>query len=94
MFLPTTALMAYQENMPPFDPEWYARSSESSMEIRFWQVKKWVRQIRGFLTKHGHGHTPTILWDELMNIRLQSWQVDLDRPANDDPHGLLGFFVQ
>lgn len=81
--------MAYQENLPPFSDQPFA-TTVSKMEIRFWQVKKWLNLTRGFLTQHGNA--PTIVWDELMNIRLQSWQVDLERPANDDVHGLLGWF--
>ncbi|KAJ4483676.1 hypothetical protein J3R30DRAFT_3283945 [Lentinula aciculospora] len=91
-WLGQVALLAYQENLPPFDAQVYS-SRELRMEVRFWQVKKWIRHIRSFLAG-AHRLSPTILWDELMNIRLQSWQVDLQLPANDDPHGLLGFFVQ
>ncbi|KAJ3824639.1 hypothetical protein F5880DRAFT_1745416 [Lentinula raphanica] len=91
-WLGQVALMAYQENLPPFDDQVYP-SVDLRMEVRFWQVKKWLRHIRSFLGA-AQGIAPTILWDELMNIRLQSWQVNLDHPAHDDPHGLLGFFVQ
>ncbi|KAJ3787291.1 hypothetical protein GGU10DRAFT_309370 [Lentinula aff. detonsa] len=90
-WLGQVALMAYQENLPPFD--FQDSSMNLRMEVRFWQVKKWLRHIRSFLAG-AHGHAPTILWDELMSMRLQSWQVNLDHPDHDDPHGLLGFFVQ
>ncbi|KIK68924.1 hypothetical protein GYMLUDRAFT_34933 [Collybiopsis luxurians FD-317 M1] len=93
-WLGQVALMAYQEQLPPFESDGQAYSpSSAKMNVRFFQVKKWLRLIRGFLTFHGN-NTPTIVWDELMDIRLRSWQVDLERPANDDPNGLLGFFVQ
>ncbi|KAH7876829.1 uncharacterized protein C8R40DRAFT_1041968 [Lentinula edodes] len=91
-WLGQVALMAYQENLPPFNDQ-ANLSMNLRMDVRFWQVKKWIRHIRSFLAG-ARGHTPTILWDELMNIRLQSWQVSLEHPAKDDPLGLLGFFVQ
>ncbi|KAF5388858.1 hypothetical protein D9757_005644 [Collybiopsis confluens] len=92
-WLGQVALMAYQERLPPFESDGQVYPSTSAkMNIRFFQVKKWLRLIRGFLSTNAN-NTPTLVWDELMDIRLRSWQVDLERPANDDPNGLLGFFV-
>ncbi|KAK7045713.1 hypothetical protein VNI00_007546 [Paramarasmius palmivorus] len=75
------ALMAYQEALPPFRVE-----SDKRAEVRFRQVKQWLKHIRGFLKRTGNA--PTLVWDELMRIRLQTCQND----SADD--GLLGFFAE
>lgn len=80
------AILAYQENQPPFEP-----NSENNLksEMRFRLVKQWLRHIRIFLKKADHA--PTLFWDELMKIRLQGWQAEAEGTP-DDQDGLLGFF--
>lgn len=81
------ALMAYQENHPPFEA-----GSEHNLkpEVRFRMVKQWLKHIRAFLKRADE--TPTLLWDELMKIRLQSWQSEAEGGQPDDQEGLLAFF--
>jgi hypothetical protein len=88
-WLGQVSLLAYQENYPPFEP-----GSENNLkgEVRFRLVKQWLRHIRGFLTKSDQA--PTLFWDELMRIRLQSWQAEIDGGGGDDQDGLLGFFPE
>jgi hypothetical protein len=81
------ALLAYQENYPPFELH---SENNLNMEVRFRLVKQWLRHIRGFLKKTDQA--PTLFWDELMKIRLRSWQAEVDDGAGDDQDGLLGFF--
>lgn len=83
------ALLAYQENYPPFEP-----GSQNNLkgEVRFRMVKQWLRHIRGFLKKADQA--PTLFWDELMRIRLKSWQAEIEGGAGDDQDGLLGFFPE
>ncbi|KAF9268772.1 hypothetical protein L218DRAFT_917817 [Marasmius fiardii PR-910] len=76
------ALMAYREGLPPFHPQ-----TTQALELRFPLVKQWLFHIRRFL-KQG-GDASTLAWDELMRIRLQSWQADA---ADERDEGLLGFF--
>ncbi|KAL0072763.1 hypothetical protein AAF712_000526 [Marasmius tenuissimus] len=78
------ALMAYQEGLPPFQPH-----SRKNKEARFHIVKQWLRHIRGFLKKGGDAST--LVWDELMRIRLQT-DAEEDKDEKDD--GLLGFFAE
>uniref|UniRef100_A0A0W0FWN4 Xylanolytic transcriptional activator regulatory domain-containing protein n=1 Tax=Moniliophthora roreri TaxID=221103 RepID=A0A0W0FWN4_MONRR len=66
------ALMAYQEGLPPFQP--FQVDSVKRAEVRFRQLKQWLKHIRGFLKRTGNA--PTLVWDELMRIRLQTWQSD------------------
>lgn len=88
-WLAQVALLAYQENYPPFEP-----GSENNLkgEIRFRMVKQWLRHIRGFLKKTDQA--PTLFWDELMRIRLKSWQAEIEGGGGDDQDGLLGFFPE
>ena len=81
------ALMAYQENHPPFEA-----GSEHNLkpEVRFRMVKQWLKHIRAFLKRADE--TPTLLWDELMKIRLQSRQSEAEGGQPDDQEGLLAFF--
>ena len=81
------ALMAYQENHPPFEA-----GSEHNLkpEVRFRMVKQWLKHIRAFLKRADE--TPTLLWDELMKIRLQSRQSEAEIGQLDDQEGLLAFF--
>ncbi|KAF7984263.1 hypothetical protein HWV62_16106 [Athelia sp. TMB] len=88
-WLAQVALLAYQENYPPFEP-----GSENNLksELRFRMVKQWLRHIRGFLKKTDQA--PTLFWDELMRIRLKSWQAEIEVGGGDDQEGLLGFFPE
>ena len=86
-WLGQVSLLAYQEKYPPFEMH-----SENNLkgEVRFRLVKQWLRHIRGFLKQTDQA--PTLFWDELMRIRLQSWQADIEGGGGDDQDGLLGFF--
>jgi len=88
-WLGQVALLAYQENYPPFDLK---SENNLNVEVRYRLVKQWLRHIRGFLTKSDQA--PTLFWDELMRIRLQSWQAEIDGGGGDDQEGLLGFFPE
>ncbi|KAG7090941.1 hypothetical protein E1B28_010013 [Marasmius oreades] len=80
-WLGQVALMAYREGLAPFQPQ-----TTQTLELRFLLVKQWLFHIRRFLKQSGNA--PTLAWDELMRIRLQSWQAD----TTDEREGLLGFF--
>ena len=43
-------------------------------------VKQWLKHIGGFLWTPDE--TPTLLWDEVMKIRLQSWQSEAEGGGN------------
>lgn len=79
-------LLAYQESLPPFasdNPAW-----NLSEDAKYGLMKEWFKHIRAFLRRGEQG--PTLFWDELMKIRMDSWQSDIAAP--DQPEGLLGFF--
>ncbi|KIY43290.1 hypothetical protein FISHEDRAFT_53788 [Fistulina hepatica ATCC 64428] len=86
------ALLAYQECLMPFDPD-----GQMTSDMRFRTIKRWLQHSRDF-TKMGN-KAPTLFWDELMKIRLQTWQVDTDVDTIDpivgenDP-GMLSFFTE
>ncbi len=79
------ALLAYQEELAPFAPG----SPNNEAESRYKLAKQWFRHIRSFLTSSDQG--ATMFWDELIKIRLQSWQVDRENNL-DDSEGVLSFF--
>ena len=60
--------------MPPFEP-----NSQQNLngDVRFKMVKKWLKHSRGFVRMSDKG--PTVFWDELMKIRLQTWQLEMGR---------------
>lgn len=86
-WLGQVALLAYQENYPPFEP-----NSDNNMkeDVRFRLIKQWLKHIRGFLKRSDQA--PTLFWDELMKIRLRSWQEEIDTGGSEDDDGLLAFF--
>lgn len=84
-WLAQVAMLAYQENLPPFE---YNSPNNLNAEVRFRLVKRWLRHIRSFLRKNDDD--PTLYWDELMKLRLQSFHQILD--AEDQDEGLLEFF--
>ena len=88
-WLGQVSLLAYQESLPPFE-----RDSQNNLkvEIRFRLVKQWLKHIRGFLKKGDQA--PTLFWDELMKMRLQTWQQEMESHPVDDQEGLLGFFPE
>ncbi|TRM69260.1 fungal-specific transcription factor domain-containing protein [Schizophyllum amplum] len=91
-WLGQVALLAHQEGLPPFEP-----NSENNLngEVRFKMVKKWLKHSRGFVRMSDKG--PTVFWDELMKIRLQTWQLEMEDEVvavNEDDPGLLGFFPE
>ena len=78
--------------MPPFE-----RNSQQNLngDVRFKMVKKWLKHSRGFVRMSDKG--PTVFWDELMKIRLQTWQLEMEDEVavvNEDDPGLLGFFPE
>lgn len=79
-------MLAYQENLPPFE---YGSQNNAKVEVRFRLVKRWLRHIRTFL--QSHDEVPTLYWDELVQLRLQSWQQE--EPEEGD-EGLLEFFSE
>ncbi|EGN99617.1 hypothetical protein SERLA73DRAFT_179719 [Serpula lacrymans var. lacrymans S7.3] len=85
-WLAQVSIMAYQERIPPFDDS--ARDNRPDATFRL--VKQWLRHIRDFLRKSDQ--MPTLFWDELMKMRLQSWQEEMQGGIPDDPEGLLGLF--
>ncbi|KAJ8473224.1 hypothetical protein ONZ45_g16379 [Pleurotus djamor] len=86
-WLGQVALLAYQEGLPPFE---FESPNNLVVESRFRIVKQWLRHIRGFLKKSDNG--PTLLWDELMKIRLDtSWPGAVEGDTGEED-GLLSFF--
>lgn len=80
-------MLAYQEGLPPFE---YNSPNNVKVEVRFRLVKRWLRHIRNFLKSHDE-LVPTLYWDELVELRLQSWQQG-DADGRDE--GLLEFFSE
>ncbi|KAG6886304.1 hypothetical protein C0993_006714 [Termitomyces sp. T159_Od127] len=87
-WLGQVSLLAFQESLPPFEQD---SPNNLKVEVRFRLVKQWLRHIRGFLKKGDQA--PTLFWDELMRIRLQTWQQEFEG-GEDDQDGLLGFFPE
>lgn len=83
-WLAQVSLMALQERMAPFAPD-----SRQDAAGRFRLVKHWLRHVRHFLRVSG-SKQPTLLWNEMMKIRLQDWQAG----PPEDHDGLLGFFPE
>jgi hypothetical protein len=88
-WLGQVSLLAHQENYPPFE-----QNSDNNMkeDMRFRLIKQWLKHIRGFLKTTDQA--PTLCWDELMKIRLRSWQEEIDIGGGEDSDGLLGFFPE
>lgn len=82
-WLAQVSLMALQEGMPPF-----ATGVRTDADARFRLVKHWLRHVRHFL--RAGSRQPTLLWNEMMKIRLQDWQGG----PPEDQDGLLGFFPE
>ncbi|KAJ6558500.1 hypothetical protein DFH09DRAFT_1163012 [Mycena vulgaris] len=86
-WLGQVTILAHQEGLPPFNS-----ADNVTGEIRFKMVKRWLKHIRAFLEVDGES---TMFWDELMKIRLQTWQFEYDTDGGaDDQDGLLGFFPE
>lgn len=89
-WLGQVALLAYQEGLPPFQ---HNSTNNLHVEMRYRLVKQWLKHIRGFLKKSDNG--PTLFWDELMKIRLDTSRPSGDKnDTGDDQEGLLGFFPE
>ncbi|KAF9453936.1 hypothetical protein P691DRAFT_811707 [Macrolepiota fuliginosa MF-IS2] len=86
-WLGQVAMLAYQEGLPPFE---YNSPNNRVVELRFRLVKRWLRHTRNFLKSHDE-LVPTLYWDELIQLRLQSWQQD---DGDDETEGLLDFFSE
>ena len=78
--------MAFQEGLPPFE----RTRKDSRSDATFRLVKNWLRHIRDFL--RSNGDVPTLLWDQLMIIRLRSWREEMEGVIPDDQQGLWGSF--
>lgn len=50
---------------------------------QFRLIKSWLHHIRLFL--HRSQGSPTVVWDELMKIRLSGWQEDTAASSQQDP---------
>jgi hypothetical protein len=87
-WLGQVSILAYQDKYPPFELH---SQNYMKVDVRFRLVKQWLKHIRGFLRRRDQA--PTLLWDELMGIRLRSWQAEIDGGVGDDQEGLLGFFA-
>ncbi|KAI0644614.1 fungal-specific transcription factor domain-containing protein [Trametes meyenii] len=83
-WLAQVGLVAYQEGLPPFDAE---GTYIQSHDAKFILIKKWERHIRRFLASGEQ--TATKFWDEVMKIRIESWQLE----TGFEYENLLGFFV-
>lgn len=83
------------------------RKQTDASSAQFSLIKNWLQHIRAFL-RRSEG-SPTVVWDELMRIRLSGWYADTsmkqsmraqlgqnpDLDENDaEAHGLLGFFEE
>jgi hypothetical protein len=85
-WLGQVSLLAFQERLPPFAP-----GAAANRDARFRLVKTWLRRVRGFL--HHSAHEPTVVWNEMMKIRLQALpEPDADGNMLEVEDGLLGFF--
>lgn len=83
-WLAQVGLVAYQEGLPPFDPEGVYISSH---EAKFHLMKKWEKHIRSFLERGEEA--PTMFWDEVMKMRTETWQAETGFQYSN----LLGFFL-
>ncbi|KAI0674809.1 fungal-specific transcription factor domain-containing protein [Trametes maxima] len=83
-WLAQVGLVAYQEGLPPFDAE---GTYIQSHDAKFILIKKWESHIRRFLASGEQ--TATKFWDEVMKIRIESWQLE----TGFEYGNLLGFFV-
>ena len=83
-WLAQVGLVAYQEGLPPFDPDGMYITSH---EAKFHLMKKWEKHIRKFL--EDGSQTTTVFWDEVMKIRTDTWTAE---SGFEYPH-LLGFFL-
>ncbi|KAI0046901.1 hypothetical protein FA95DRAFT_1309596 [Auriscalpium vulgare] len=87
---------------PEVVDEYYSRKQEDPAAAQFSLIKGWLHHIRMFL-RRSQG-SPTVVWDELMKIRLRGWSADAreSRKAGTDggsfgdaaEGGLLGFFEE
>ncbi|KZV71157.1 hypothetical protein PENSPDRAFT_650908 [Peniophora sp. CONT] len=83
------------------------RKQTDASSAQFSLIKNWLQHIRAFL-RRSEG-SPTVVWDELMRIRLSGWYADTsmkqtrraqlgqspELDENDaEAHGLLGFFEE
>jgi len=82
------ALMAYQEGLPPFE-----RNSPNNMneEARFHIIKRWLKRIRSWLMSDDD--VLTRFWDEMMKMRLRTWQTE-ENEKGEQQEGLLEFFTE
>ena len=82
-WLTQVGLVAYQEGLPPFDPEGVYITSH---EAKFHLMKKWEKHIRKFLERGEEA--PTMFWDEAIKNRTETWQ----QTSGFQFAHLLGFF--
>ncbi|KAI0314448.1 hypothetical protein OF83DRAFT_1136847 [Amylostereum chailletii] len=100
--------MPYNQYAPPPPPPPSTKEKAKPMQTdtstaQFSLIKNWLQHIRLFL-RRSEG-SPTVVWDELMRIRLTGWYVDAGTKAcrrrmgelqgeDAEEHGLLGFFEE
>ncbi|VDB95376.1 unnamed protein product [Peniophora sp. CBMAI 1063] len=83
------------------------RKQTDASSAQFSLIKNWLQHIRAFL-RRSEG-SPTVVWDELMRIRLSGWYADTSMKMSmrrgggsvggldeedAEAHGLLGFFEE
>ncbi|EIN12066.1 hypothetical protein PUNSTDRAFT_142219 [Punctularia strigosozonata HHB-11173 SS5] len=90
------SLMAYQEDMPPFQS---GSASRTDTDARFRLINWWARCVRKFLRsagKEGVKFGSTVVWDEMMKIRLDAWKFEMEgaNPVYDESRdGILDLFA-
>jgi hypothetical protein len=107
---PPPAYMSPPRQLPPsgalYGSQGVCRKAAPDV-AQFCLIKNWLHHIRLFL-RRSQG-SPTVVWDELMKIRLSGWQEDASSSQglfgdaenkdgeDDDPvsrNGLIGFFEE
>jgi hypothetical protein len=88
------SLMAYQEDLPPFQ---LGSASRADSDQRFKLVNWWGRCTRKFLRKarkEGTMGDSTFVWNEMMKIRLDAWKFEMqgDTAFADHRDGCLDLF--
>ncbi|EIN12093.1 hypothetical protein PUNSTDRAFT_99509 [Punctularia strigosozonata HHB-11173 SS5] len=93
-WLAQISLMAYQEDMPPFQ---MGSASRSDADSRFRLINWWQRCIRNFLRFAGNSAQTdsTAVWAEMMRIRLDGWRLEMEGDAKGyiRTGGPLAFFA-
>jgi hypothetical protein len=92
-WLAQISLMAYQENLPPFQQ---GSISNTDPDARYRLVNWWQKCARNFLRSSDNGARTdsTVVWDEMMRIRLEGWKFELEGGhGRGDSTDFLDFFA-